>query len=391
MRILITSFPGEGHFQPMLPMARAARDAGHDLIVATGPDLAPLVERRGFATWSVGPTMAEAFAPRVDLAPPPPGSSAFITAGTAVFVPAAERFAADVQPRAEQWRPDLVLSEAMELAGLVVAARTRARHVVHGIGPLPIPAHWQDVPSYARLCERWGLAEPFGGLPAAPFLDICPPSLQLRPHAPTQPVRPLRPAAGDTGAADGLAEALAALPYPRTVHLTFGTIFNKAPGGYGAALAGLRELPINIVVTVGADVDPATLGPQPAQVMVERYLPHAALLPHCAAMVSHGGAATMLAGYRHGLPQLFLPRGADQFDNADAGVRAGAALSLITPTVEARAVAAATTRLLDEPAFPTAAHRIGAEIEAMPPAEEVLAGLLGELPSAGRAPLDDER
>lgn len=377
LRILITTFPGEGHLQPMLPLARAARRAGHELVVTTGPDLAPLVQRRGFPVWPAGPTMAEAFAPRTDLPPPPPDQSPFVTAATAVFTPAAERLAADVLPRARAWRPDLV-SEALEPAGLVVAARTGARHVVHGIGPLPFPSHWEDVAALERLCERWGLPGPLGGLLGATFLDICPPALRLRDHATTQRVRPLRPAAGDEGAADGLVDALAALPHRETVHLTLGTIFNRVDGAFDAALAGLRELPVNVVVAVGADVDPASVGPQPPNVLVERYVPHAALLGHCAAVVSHGGAATVLAAYRHGLPQLILPRGADQFDNAAAAVRTGAALSLAPTEADPGAVAAHTARLLAEPGFRAAARAVRAGIEAMPPAEDVLADLVAE-------------
>jgi UDP:flavonoid glycosyltransferase YjiC (YdhE family) len=383
VRILVTAFPGEGHLQPMLPLMTASRRAGHDVVVATGPDLAPLVERRGFTVWALGPTMAEAFAPRDDIRVPEQVEGRFVIPGTVVFAPAAERLAAELVPRAVPWQPDLVVSEVMQLAGLAVAAETGAAQVVHGVGPLPIPAHWSDVPALAQLCDRWGLAQPLGGLLSATYLDVCPPSLHVREHAATQRLRPLRPAAGDSGDLGDVAERMAALPYPQTVHLTLGTIFNKSLEVYDAALSGLCDLDLNVVVTVGADVDPASLGPQPANVLVERYLPHAALLSHCTAVVSHGGAATMLAALRHGLPQLVLPRGADQFDNAEAAVRAGAALSLTEQTVDRAAVVEQTRRLLTEPSFAAAARRVQAEIEAMPDPDDVLASLVDELAHAG--------
>ncbi len=47
MRLLFTSTPLFGHFLPMLPLIDAATRAGHDVIVATGPDLAHEVTRRG--------------------------------------------------------------------------------------------------------------------------------------------------------------------------------------------------------------------------------------------------------------------------------------------------------------------------------------------------------
>lgn len=380
MRILFTSFPGEGHLQPMLPLARAAVVAGHDVVVATGPDMAPHVERRGFTAWPAGRTMAEAFGARFP--PMPDGASRFFAGGTAVFVPAAERFADELLPRAVAWGPHLVVSEILELAGLVVAARTGARHVLHGLGPLPVPAHWTDLPAFAELCHRWGLDGPDGGLTGTPFLDVCPPSLHLRPHAAGQPVRPLRPAAGDAPVRpDGrILAAVDALPHPRTVHLTLGTIVNRVPGAFADALAGLRRLEANVVVTVGADVDPAALGPQPPHVLVERYLPHAALLPRCSALVAHAGAATLLAGFRHGLPQLLLPRAGDQFDNAGAAVRSGAALRLDPGEAWPDAIAETTARLLDEPSYGCAARRLRDTIAAMPGPDRVLAGLLSDEP-----------
>lgn len=372
----MTAFPGHGHLQPMLPLARAARAAGHDVVIATGPDLAPDVERRGFTALAVGSTMAEAFASGAGRQAPD-SDDRFVIAGTVVFVPAAERLATDLLPWAERWAPDVVVSETLELGGLIVADRVGARFVAHGLGPLPEPAHWQDVAAFERLCGTWGLAEPFGRLFDATYLDICPPALHLREHTPTQHVVPMRPAVGDTGPTPELDAMLARLPYDRTVHLTLGTIVNKADGAFDTALAGLRDLPANLVVTVGADVDPATLGPQPEHVVVERYLPHAALLPHCTAVVSHAGAATLLAASAHGLPQLLLPRAGDQFANTDAAVAAGAALGVMPDDADAEAITTAAMRLLSDSSFTRSAQCIQAEIRAMPPAEEVLAGLLG--------------
>lgn len=54
MRVLFTAWPGYGHLMPMLPLARAARDAGHDVVIATGPDLAGQMQLRGFATRPAG-------------------------------------------------------------------------------------------------------------------------------------------------------------------------------------------------------------------------------------------------------------------------------------------------------------------------------------------------
>ena len=54
MSILFTSNPLVGHWLPMLPLARAAQRAGHEVAVTAGPDAVAGVERRGFIAWFVG-------------------------------------------------------------------------------------------------------------------------------------------------------------------------------------------------------------------------------------------------------------------------------------------------------------------------------------------------
>jgi MGT family glycosyltransferase len=189
---------------------------------------------------------------------------------------------------------------------------------------------------------------------------------------------PLRPYAGDVLPGDRLPASLDALPPGDTVYLTLGTVFHEALDVFHACLAGLRELPVNVVVTVGPDADPARLGPQPPGVVIEPFIPQALLLPRCRLVISHGGAGTMLGAFGHGLPQLIIPQAADQFLNAAAAQAAGAALTLPPGAVTPDAVRAALGRLLDEPGFALAAKTLQVEIEALPAAEDALATIVAE-------------
>lgn len=74
----------------------------------------------------------------------------------------------------------------------------------------------------------------------------------------------------------------------------------------------------------------AALGELPPTVHVEKWLPLAPLLPRCDAVLCHAGTGTTLAALAAGLPLVLVPQGADQFDNARACERAGAAL-VLTP------------------------------------------------------------
>ncbi len=100
-----------------------------------------------------------------------------------------------------------------------------------------------------------------------------------------------------------------------------------------------------------------------------------AVLRACAAVVSHGGSGTFLGALASGVPQLCLPQAADQFRNAEGGVRAGAALSLAPGDATLEALRAALLRLLEDEELRQGAAAVAAEIAAMPSPDEV-AGLL---------------
>ncbi|HEY9378200.1 MAG TPA: nucleotide disphospho-sugar-binding domain-containing protein, partial [Jiangellaceae bacterium] len=130
--------------------------------------------------------------------------------------------------------------------------------------------------------------------------------------------------------------------------------------------------PLALVVTVGQQNDPAVLGPQPDNVVVRLYVPQAELLPHCQAVVTHGGSGTMLGALAQGLPLLVVPQGADQYANADAVVAASAGRRLGRDETTGDAVRDSVRSLLDDPGFRRAALRVQAEIRAMPTAAQAI-------------------
>ncbi|HTI32557.1 MAG TPA: glycosyltransferase, partial [Miltoncostaea sp.] len=343
---------------------RAARDAGHEVAFATGPDMCRHLAAHGLDAWAVGPTHAEIAAAA------PPSARWF-----ALCAPAR---AAALVPRVAAWRPDLVVADEFDLAGPVAARVAGAPYVVHGLGVMPPMPIWEGLlPAIDALHAGHGLAGGVDDVRGATYLEAVPPGLRPPGERMWRRMRPMRPAPGLAAKGERLPPALEALPHARTVHLTLGTLFNRTPGVLATALAGLRTLPANVVATCGPDVDPASLGPQPPNVLVARYLPHDLLVPRCDLVVSQGGAGIMLGALLNGVPHLMLPQGADQFIDADVCTRAGAALALAPDAFGADAVREAAARLLGEPAFAAAAARLGAAIREMPAAAQVLADLAG--------------
>jgi UDP:flavonoid glycosyltransferase YjiC (YdhE family) len=104
-------------------------------------------------------------------------------------------------------------------------------------------------------------------------------------------------------------------------------------------------------------------------------VPQAALLPHCAAVVHHAGAGTLLGALSHGLPQVAIPQGADNFIHAQLLEKANVAKRLEPGHATAHAVRAAMRELLADPSYRTAASAVAAQIQAMPSPAQVAADL----------------
>jgi len=382
VRILFTCYPGFGHLHPMLPLARAALRAGHGVALATGPDLAPRAEAYGFDAWAVGLGSGETAERYRTLYPDSnelPAEERLRMVTPRMFVEIAARSrVAGLRERAARWDPELIIHDQSELAAPIVATALGTPTVVHSWGPM-MPAELFELakPALASLAAEHGVNDLSRVIEEPVYVDICPPSLQLPGGPEWKRIQPVRHEDPQAAPGEQLPAAASELPYSRTVYVTLGTVVNKLPGVFEAVLEGLAGVEVNAIVTVGMDGDPQRLGPQPAHVVVERYIPQALVLPRCRAMIAHAGAGTMLGALANGVPQLLLPHGAEQHLNAEACRRAGAALVLGPGEVGAQAIRAALLRILEEPSFADAARRLGDEIAAMPPADDALAALTG--------------
>ena len=131
-----------------------------------------------------------------------------------------------------------------------------------------------------------------------------------------------------------------------------------------------------MLATIGRDNDPADLGHLPENVIVERYVPQADVLPLCDVAVGHAGSGSTLGALAHGLPMLLLPNGADQFENAQACAERGVATVLMPNALTGEHIASGVASLLADPAPRAAAAQFGREIADMPTPAEVVAALL---------------
>jgi MGT family glycosyltransferase len=89
----------------------------------------------------------------------------------------------------------------------------------------------------------------------------------------------------------------------------------------------LTELGCRVLVTTGFELDPSEIH-VPASVEVRRYIPHGAVLPDTALVVTHAGLGTIMAALTHGVPLVCMPLGRDQHGNADRVETIGAGRSI---------------------------------------------------------------
>lgn len=238
-----------------------------------------------------------------------------------------------------------------------------------GLSPLARP--------YAELISRTGVPEIqaydpalFGGLttqwgrrrPLVGFFTLA---------------APQRAGVGDAGLDDepgpgSLADWLDAGDAP--VYVGFGSMLPADPDALADAFrTAARRLGIRLLVSGGwsgfmsseSDSDASTSADA---VRVVGHVDHDTVLPRCRAAVHHGGAGSVAAGLRAGLPTLVTWVGADQpiWGRALSTARVGATLPMARVTAES--LTAALDRILDADT-----HRRSADLRRrlIPPAEAV--------------------
>ena len=351
MRVLFTFVGGRGHFEPLAPIARAAAAAGHEVAFASG-SLLETVRAEGFEAFFVEPERrppARRPLQGVDM------EHELRVLREVFFRDAARARVPSTVELCERWRPDVVVSEETDLGSMVAAERLGlpyATVVENASGSLVSPEIVEQALDALRAEHGAAAGAP---LVLSPF----PPSLRAVPLP--DGAASLRPWLRAGAPPDWLA------PLSGAVFFTLGTVFNVEAGDlYARVLAGLRDLGRDVVATVGEELDPAELGPQPAHVHVARFVPMAAALPHCAAVVSHGGSGSLVAALAHGLPSVLLPMGADQPGNADRAAELGVARVLDVLAATPGDVRAAAANVLGDPSYRRAAERLRDEIAALP-------------------------
>jgi UDP:flavonoid glycosyltransferase YjiC (YdhE family) len=371
-----------GHGEPLLPIARATAEAGHAVAFACRPSAAMAIEAAGYEVFRLG---APGGSERRPLVAPDAGREDEVLKSWYASRLARERSHAIVGLCAT-WRPDVIVCDEVDFGCIVAAERVGLPHaqvVVVASGSFIrrelIAGAIDEVRAEHHLASDPSLAMLDRHLVVAPI----PPSFRDPRFPLPSTAHAIRPGALGTHRRDELPVWLGALAGGPSVYFTLGTEFNVESGDlFTRVLDGLRALPIEVIVTVGPNIDPSELGAQPANVHIERYLPHAALLPHCDLVVSHGGSGTVVGALAHGLPSLLLPMGADQMHNAARCDALGVGRTLDVVRATSHDVGEAAAALLADGEVHERAARLRDEARSLPGAESVVPRLVDLVRSA---------
>lgn len=394
MRLAFASIGSLGDLHPMLAMACAARDRGHEVVVAAAPGYEANVARAGVEFHPLRPEIpedAESLAYYFDLKR---GPRRLLRDMVFADVAATHEDLCGAARGADL----LVVGELLYTAPIVAADEKipwlnvilAPTSMLSATDPCVLaPAPWLHKfrhlgPWLHRLAYSFGRIEgrmwasgyyrfrrslglpaganpifdakhsPFGTLAMFPDFLAAP-----QPDWPANTLQAGFPFYHQGGDVEVVRDFLKSGSPP--VVFTLGSIVaHFEPSFYQAAAEAAQILGRRAILLTGRNAAvPQNL---PESILAVNYAPLHSILPHACAVVHAGGIGTCAEALRAGLPSVVIPYSFDQPDNAARLRRLGVAEVLSRSAITARNLATKLERLLKTPAATSAASRLAGRI-----------------------------
>ena len=404
MTLLIISPDYASHLLPLATLGTAWRDAGHRVVVATGPATADIVESFGFERTNLA--LGKGSNPGVIRAEQQPTGEDDALRGffdatrrgmveTLVFQAEARlsdlmwepvRVAREVQAIVAEIQPDAIIVDHLAFSArlaLVAAGVPYADVVLGHPSALPVgdevygfPPTWpaafdpsaDELRMLRELCDRvsksftaeWNaaLAELDPNAPASTsafgehgdlLLLNYPAELSAPARTAILPPHRFLGSAVRVEARDAEVDAWLAGSNKPFVYVSFGSFLSVRADVLARVCAALHRLGIRGAIATGS-ADRAELGELPVDWLVREFLPQVTLLERAAAAVTHGGNNSVTESMTMGVPLVVLPFSTDQFAGAAALEDAGFGVVLPPNTATVAELADAVLLALDLPA-----------------------------------------
>ncbi|GAA2254124.1 oleandomycin glycosyltransferase [Streptomyces ruber] len=391
MRVLCTTIGSPSHGRAQLPLLRALAAAGHDIQVATTPQLVDVFRHDDVRVTSCIPHFSPGdFASSVDL---PSGDQRDMTSqeqqaaltemmARIVSGPMARLLRDAVTPLAREFRPDLILRDGMDLNAVLLAEEL-------GVPQLPTPSGASNMldpadslPHLNALRQEYGLPAQEDPLSVVAHgrVDYVPSGFSFARHLPDslayrQTV--------EVDRSSILPRWVAELPTDRPlVFAALGTalpmLHQREDDGQQPAIpipfpdpvealrtlveaAGLLEDCTVIVATAGMPVDGTGAAPH---VHLTDRLPQPLLLENVDLFLTHGGFNSVRESLRTATPMAVLPQFGDQYPNARRVEELGLGREITDRTPEG--IAAVCRQILGDPGIAATTRRARLAMLALP-------------------------
>jgi UDP-N-acetylglucosamine transferase subunit ALG13 len=353
------SLGGSGHWQPLLPFLRVAKERGDEILVAGPHALAEMVKESGFEFWGCGEPSEAQIAPiREQLATAPPEVATVLGNRDLFAQLAASAMLPELGNVYDRWRPDLVFRDPCEFASAVLSKRQSVRTATVAISLAAVQQGSISAAAPALEGHAPGLTSYVRSLP---YLTRFPKSLDPTVFAETIRFREQR-----TVVARPLPDWWGGSAAP-LIYLTFGTVFGHmsfANDVLHSALEAVAEIDARVLLTIGRKFDGSQLRFVPRNVHVESWVDQQSVFSTANLVVCHGGSGTSLGALSAALPIVIHPMFADQFVNAETIAATGA--FVVVRSKDPTAMTTAIEAVLADKSFRIRARVVADEIASMP-------------------------
>lgn len=415
MRVLLTTGPIPTHLNLLVPTAWALRAAGHEVCVASSPELRPAILDAGLPAVTIGQSadvsrrvelMANAWQgakqkqqliPHIAETDPALLTWQYVRGALWVYttmvsgsVLSYESMLDDLVRFARRWRPDLVIWDSMAYFGPVAARACGAAHVRSLFGPdhvgrmrallhklkpdQPGPAadpvrEWLGSRLAAYGCE---FTEDM--VVGQRTIDVLPSWLRVS-EVDYLPVRYV-PYHGRTDYPSWLWEAPTRPRVVLTAGLS-GQAFGVPTVAMTRLLAAVSALDVEVIATLSADQQ-ATLTHVPDNVRVFEFVPLDGVLPGTSAIVHHLGTGTLATALLHGVPQVGVNDGFQAWGEPLIGrqlTERGVGEFVATEQPDPAEVVEKLRQVLGDSSYREHARQVGEEMRAAPSPAAIVAEL----------------
>ncbi len=322
-KILLVVFADSGQLNPAIVVAQHLEGLGHEVAIASlQDDVSDRVTRAGVRArcFTCSPAASHAgkrgtvnsvkFASRLR-------QPAWVARWmTGVLVDPLPAQVPALQAVVDEWRPEVIATNAMAYAGAIVASRARIPWASLATGLQGFPPRDNVRTPYRDLADaRAEATAAFGASLAFRESDVVSPHLnvsfalrELVPDSAPDDVHYVGPALPRGARGDEREFPFESIATDRPLVLVaFGSLVSHPPAVYQAITSALTADEATFVVVLKDLLGDPFVASLPPHVIVAEWVPQLQLLARSALMINHGGANSVLESLAHGVPVVVVP------------------------------------------------------------------------------------